>query len=208
MSRAVILANGTPPPPGLIKRALAQSPLFLCADGGANTARQLGVKPAAIVGDFDSATPETLAHFRDVPQIQDRSAEHTDLDKTIAYALAQGPLEEILLLGATGRLDHVIEHLGLMRKYRNRVRLVMEDDHGRAYVTSKDVRLTCPRGTTVSFFAVGRPVEGLTTENLKYPLYNVTLELGVQDSISNVVEATPAWIRFRQGDLLVIEATP
>src|SRR6266545_4130670 len=100
MPRAVILANGTPPPLAAIRRAISTSDLFVCADGGANTARDLGLRPGALIGDFDSATPETLAHFRDVPQIRDTDLERTDLEKAILYALDRGPFEEITLLGA------------------------------------------------------------------------------------------------------------
>lgn len=208
MRHAVILANGTPPAADSLHRALARSALFVCADGGANAARRIGVRPAAIVGDFDSVTPETLAHFRDVPQIRDTGEDRTDAEKAIEYALRQGSFEEITLLGAaSGRLDHVIGHVGLLCKYLGRARIVMEGDDGRAYVAGTDVRLDCPRGTVVSFFAVAGPAEGVTTENLRYPLQNRTLEMGLQDSISNVVEATPAWIRLQRGTLLVVEVT-
>ena len=206
MSDAVILANGTPPSLELLHRALEGNALFLCADGGANAARRLDVRPAAIVGDFDSVTPETLAYFAGVSQIRDEDQERTDTEKTIDYALAQGSLELITLLGASaGRLDHVIGHLAILRKYAGRVRLILEDEAIRAHVATSDTTLTVPAGSTVSFFAVGAPVEGLTTENLRFPLVNRTLELGAQDSLSNVVERTPARIRFRRGHLLVIE---
>ena len=208
MRLAVILANGAPPAADLLRRALARSALFLCADGGANTARALGVRPAAIVGDFDSITPETAAHFVDVPQVRDLDQERTDTEKAIEYALAQGAFDEITLLGATsGRLDHVLGHVGLLRKYLGRVRLVMESGDGRSYVADADIELQCPRGTVVSFFALGAPVEGVTTENLRYPLRDRRLDLGFQDSISNVVEKTPAWIRVKQGTLLVVEVS-
>jgi thiamine pyrophosphokinase len=206
MSHAVILANGTPPSPELLQRALEGHALFLCADGGANAARRLDVRPSAIVGDFDSVTPETLAHFAGVPQVRDEDQERTDTEKTIDYALAHGTPERITLLGASaGRLDHVLGHLAILRKYAGRVRLILEDEAIRAYVTAADTTLTAPAGSTVSFFAVGAPVEGLTTENLRFPLMNRTLELGAQDSISNVVERAPARIRFQRGHLLVIE---
>ncbi len=206
MRHAVILANGTPPAADILKHALARSQLFLCADGGANTARALGARPAAIIGDFDSATPETLAHFTGVKQVRDEDLNRTDTEKAIEYAMAQGTFDEITLLGATsGRLDHVLGHVGLLRKYLGRARLVMESDDGRAYVASGDVALQCPRGTVVSFFAVGAPVEHVTTENLRFPLRDRTLDLGTQDSISNVVDRTPAWIRFARGSLLVME---
>ena len=208
MPHAVILANGTPPSPSLLNQALTGATLFLCADGGANAARQLGVKPAAIVGDFDSVTPETLAHFKGVPHVRDTDTERTDTEKAIDSALAHR-LESITLLGASaGRLDHVVGHLGLLRKYAGRVRLVIQDDAARAYVATQDVTLDAPRGTVISFFAIGAPVEHLTTENLRFPLTDVTLDLGIQDSVSNVVDKTPARIKVRRGHLLVIETNP
>jgi len=208
MPYAVILTNGMPPTAAALRRALTRSALFVCADGGANTARQFGVTPAAIIGDFDSVAPDTVSHFRDVPQIRDAGEDRTDTEKAIEYALGKGAFDEIKLLGGgSGRLDHVIGHIALLRKYLGRVRIVMEGGDGRAYVADKDQEIECPRGTVVSFFAVASPVEGVTTENLRYPLRNRTLELGLQDSISNIVEATPAWIRFKRGTLLVVEVT-
>ena len=205
MPHAVILANGTPPPAELLRRALAGGALLLCADGGANTARALGVRPAAIVGDFDSITPETLAHFGDVPQIHDEDLERTDAEKAIEVALAKGATEITLLGASAGRLDHVLGHLALLRKHGPPVRVTLEDEAVRAYVVTGDTRLDLEPGSTVSFFAVGAPAPSLTTENLRYPLVDRTLELGVQDSVSNVVERSPAWIRFPRGHLLVIE---
>lgn len=208
MRQAVILANGTPPSHEALQRALGRSTLFICADGGANTARALGVRPAAIIGDFDSITPETVEHFSDVPQIRDPGEDRTDTEKAIEHVLSKGRFQEITLLGASsGRLDHEMEHVGLMRRYVHRVRIVVESRFGRAYAANKDVKLDCRPGTVVSFFAVGAPVPGVTTVHLRYGLENRTLELGFQDSISNVVDATPAWIRFKRGTLLVVETT-
>src|SRR4029079_17132225 len=129
--------------------------LFLCADGGANAARTLGARPAAIVGDFDSVTRATLAHFKDVPQIKDQDQERTDTEKAVDYALSQGRFDTITLLGAgAGRLDHLIGHVGLLRKYAGRARLILESEEDRAYVADGDVTLDLPPGTTVSFFAI------------------------------------------------------
>jgi len=206
MRHAVILANGTPPSAETLRRALARSELFLCADGGANAARALGAQPDAIVGDLDSVTPETLAHFTGIPRARDADPNRTDSEKAIDYALSRGSFHEITLLGASsGRLDHVVGHIGLLRKYLGRVRLVMENESERAYAAQGDVKLESPPGSVVSFFAVGAPVQHVTTENLRFPLVDRTLELGVQDSISNVVDAVPAWIRFRGGHLFVTE---
>src|SRR5437867_3666569 len=159
MARAVVLANGVPPTADAVHRAIGHAALFVCADGGANVARAHHVKPAAIIGDLDSVTAETLAHFGDVPQIRDNDTERTDTEKAIEYVLNQGPFHEITLLGASaGRLDHVLGHVGLLLRYRDRARIVMEDGHGRAYLADLEQRLDCSVGTIVSFFAVGQRV--------------------------------------------------
>ena len=208
MSHAVIIANGAPPEAATADAALEGASLVVCADGGANTARALGITPDAIVGDFDSATKETLAHFSDVPLVRDNDLERTDTEKAIEYILSLGPREEITLLAASaGRLDHLIGHISLLRKFAGRTALVLRDDHGRSWLAKGDVELDLPLGTTVSFFAVGAPAEGVTTENFRFPLTDVTMALGGRDSLSNVTSGRPARIRIKLGELLISVVT-
>lgn len=205
MPRAVVLANGTPPDPRVLRAAVADCALFVCADGGANTARECGLVPDAIVGDLDSISAESLVHFQGVPVVRKLDTERTDTEVAIEYALGRQAFEEVTLLGASaGRLDHVIGHLALLRRFSARTRVVLEDVHARAFLARGDTRLDLPAGTTVSFFALAGPAEGVTTENLRYPLRDRTMVLGEQDAVSNVVERTPAWIRVRRGELVVI----
>jgi thiamine pyrophosphokinase len=205
MPNAVILANGIPPAPADLRRAIAEAALFICADGGANAAREFGLTPDAIVGDLDSISAESLAHFRDVPVVRVPEQDRTDAEKAIEYTLARGPFEEITLFGATaGRLDHVINNIALLRRFEGRTRVVLEDAHARAFLARGDMRLDQPAGTTVSFFAISGPAEGVTTENLRYPLRDRTLVFGGQESMSNVIERAPAWIRIRKGEIVVV----
>jgi thiamine pyrophosphokinase len=208
MSRAVILANGVPPRADTLAHALEGATLFVCADGGANTARAAGVVPHAIVGDLDSAEHATLAHFASVEQVRDPEPDRTDTEKAIEWILARGAWDEITLLGASaGRLDHVLANLSLLRRYADRVSLVLEDDHARSWLARGVVALDVPVGTTVSFFAVGGPAEGVTTEHFRYALHDVRMDLGAQDSISNVTTGRPARIRIGRGELLVFVVT-
>ncbi|HEY7727573.1 MAG TPA: thiamine diphosphokinase [Candidatus Eisenbacteria bacterium] len=204
MPRAVILANGVPPSLESLRRALADAALFVCADGGANAAREFGLVPDAIVGDLDSISAASLAHFQGVPIVHIAEQDRTDAEKAVEFALSRGSFEEITLFGATaGRLDHVIGHVALLRRFEGRTRLVLEDEHARAFLARGDVRLDLPAGTVVSFFALAGPAEGVTTENLRYPLVDRTLVFGGLDSVSNVVEREPAWIRIRKGEVVV-----
>ena len=205
MSRALILANGQPPGADFLKRTVARSALFVCADGGANIALKHGVTPHAIVGDLDSVSPETLTSFGAIEVIHDTDTERTDTEKAIEWVLARGPFEEIVILGAmSGGLDHVVGHLSLLRRFLGRAPIVLEDEHSRAWLARGEVSITDPPGTVVSFFAVGEPATGVTTSGLRYALRNCRLELGKQDSVSNVVDTSPASITIGHGEVLVI----
>lgn len=205
MSRALILANGQPPGADFLKRAVQRSALFVCADGGANIALLHGVAPHAIVGDLDSAAPETLTSFGDIEVIHDTDTERTDTEKAIEWILARGTYDEIVILGAmAGRLDHVVGHLSLLKRFLGRAAIVLEDEHARAWLARGVVAITDPPGTVVSFYAVGEPATGVTTSGLRYALRDCRLELGKQDSVSNVVDTAPASITIGRGELLVI----
>lgn len=212
MSRAVVLANGSPPSAEMLGRALDGATAFVCADGGANAARALGRAPDAIIGDFDSVDAATLAHFESVPQVRNTDTETTDTEKAIEYLLGRDAYDEITILGGgAGRLDHVLGHVSLLRKFARRARVVLEDEGSRTWLEGGPeggtVELDVPVGTTVSFFAVGAPAEGVATENFRYALTDKHFELGVQDSVSNVTTGRPARIRIAHGMLLVTVVT-
>lgn len=208
MSVAVVLTHGVPPSRETLARALESSTLFVCADGASDHARAYGFEPHVVIGDMDSVSPETLAHFPKAQVVRDTDTETTDTDKAIRHVLARGGFTEIRLLGASAdRLDHVIGHLSLLLRYSDRVRIVLEDDRCRAWIAGGTVPLDEPPGTVVSFFAVGEPADGVTTQGLRYPLSGKRLALGEQDSISNVIEERPASVRVARGRLLFFVVT-
>jgi thiamine pyrophosphokinase len=208
LSVAVVLTHGVPPSRETLASALAGASLFVCADGAADNARAYGFEPGIIIGDLDSLTPEMLEKTPSDRVLRDTDTERTDTEKAIRYVLSRVGFTEILLLGASAdRLDHVVGHLSLLLRYSDRARIVLEDDRCRAWVAGGTVPLDHPPGTVVSFFAVGGPAEGVTTHGLKYPLTDQRVELGVQDSISNVIEQRPASVRVASGKLLFFVVT-
>jgi thiamine pyrophosphokinase len=61
MDKCVILANGKAPSKKIFKMLESAGYNFIiCADGGANSARKLKLDINYIIGDLDSAMPETL----------------------------------------------------------------------------------------------------------------------------------------------------
>lgn len=200
--RALVLANGVPPPAALLQALLREAEVLVCADGGANVALALGVTPHAIVGDLDSIAPATRARFAAVPLYEDHDEFCTDLEKAVVWALSQG-FGHITIAGATGkRLDHAVGNLGVLIKLHARARLRLVDECGELQHVGRELRVNEPVGTVVSLLPLTR-CEGIETEGLRYALHGETLELGGRDATSNVVTTSPAVIRVARGHLLL-----
>lgn len=205
--RALILANGEPPKKSHLLELLKQCQLFVCADGGANTAAKLGLKPDAIVGDMDSIHAGTLAKLRHIPMHEDADENSTDLEKAIAWTIRQ-KYEHIVVVGAAGkRLDHTIGNLGVLPKFYPDAVITMVDDVGEIVYIGREYSFEAPLHTVVSLLPLSR-CEGITTKGLAYALENDTLELGVREGTSNVVIANPVSIKVKKGNLLLYKHFP
>lgn len=79
--RALVICNGEV----LSKKAMApllrEKPFIVCADGGANKARKLGIRPDVIIGDLDSISSGTRKFFSDVTTIEVKSQYSTGSGK-------------------------------------------------------------------------------------------------------------------------------
>lgn len=98
----------------------------MCADGGYETARRLGLKPGLLIGDLDSCTedfPPDIEAVR-LPVHKD----DTDMMYSLKECLGRG-YRDFLLLGATGgRLDHTVANLcGLYYLAMHNARGVLAD---------------------------------------------------------------------------------
>ena len=119
MKRCLILTGG--------KLSLAFAGSFLkkskyekviAVDGGLEAAKELGIIPDVIVGDFDTVRPEILSYYRKMEhiiwEVHQPEKDDTDTELAIKRALAMN-CSHITLLGATGgRLDHMIGNIHLL----------------------------------------------------------------------------------------------
>ncbi|MGH2568473.1 MAG: thiamine diphosphokinase [Bacteroidota bacterium] len=207
LKQALILANGEPPKKSHLQSLLKQCGLFVCADGGANTALKLGLKPDAIVGDMDSIHTETRAKFQHIPMHEDSDDETTDLEKAISWTIKQ-KFEHIIVVGATGkRLDHNVGNLGVLAKFYPDAIIKLVDDTGELMYVGREHSLEAPVHSVISLIPLTR-CEGVTTKGLAYALDNESLELGVREGTSNVVVANPVVIKVKRGNLLIYKLFP
>ncbi len=218
--RIVIIANGDPPTSDEVARWLDESAILICADGGARTALALGLRPAHVIGDFDSLSEADLRALEASGTQRHRHSprkDETDLELALLLAadlLADDPQPEIVVLGATGgRLDHELANMMLLAMpalKRVKVRLV----HGQEHVFLLDARdgpvemtLHGRAGDLVSLLPFGGDAHGIRTSGLEYPLRDESLWLGPARGVSNVLLGSQATIALRSGMLLCIQST-
>jgi thiamine pyrophosphokinase len=202
IKRALILANGKPPGKRLFKKYLSPTDLFICADGGANTAVRFGIIPNLITGDFDSVQKETLRIFKKVKLQKLKDQNSTDLEKALTAAI-RNKCNEITVLGATGgRLDHAIGNLSALAKFSRKADIKFVDDTGEFIPAGHELDITLTVGTNISLLPISR-CSRIVTTGLKWNLNNESLQLGVRESTSNIVVSSRVNIRVGNGDLIV-----
>jgi len=201
---AIVLCNGQPPELSLLKESLRPDSLFIAADGGGNSARELGFTPDIVIGDMDSYQPRDKEQV-ELMHIADQ--ETNDLEKALSYALEQN-ISSVTVLGATGkRLDHSLKNLSVLKQFNHQFdSLVFKDNFGDTRLVPSSFSTTLPVGTVVSLFPLSGRVTGISTYGLKYPLEDEILENGVRDGSSNLVTGQPLRIEYDSGDLILFIA--
>jgi thiamine pyrophosphokinase len=200
--RALIICNGEMPSSRTLRSLVDGADFVICADGGANKARRLGVVPDLIIGDLDSITAETKRFFRRVKFIRDENQNNSDLEKALDFVLSKR-VTEILVIGATGgRTDHTLSNLSIVGKYHRKANITMKDRTCEIAVIDRRISFDAAIGEIVSLLPLGR-CQGIRTKGLKYPLRNESLELGVREGTSNEVAASPVEIGLKKGKLLL-----
>lgn len=187
MRGCIILANGRPPGSKHLEFFRAHGyPFLICADGGAETAREMGLVPDLIAGDLDSVTGATLAIFTGVCTIEKIAAQYdTDVEKCLKIAIERG-FTGCVLMGATGdRLDHSFNNIGIAVKYDPAIKIMVVSEATCMQVISGDLTINGVAGETVSLFGIDRETL-FTTSGLQYPLNGESLPFGVRDGTSNV----------------------
>ena len=206
--KAVIVADGSHAPAD--RRSLAGADLVIAADGGADWLATVGVSPHRIVGDLDSASPDTVRRMADAGALVERhppDKDASDLELSLGTAAAAGA-DEVVILGALGgELDHLAANVLLLGSdlAAGETSLVHDRTTARMLSGPGRIEIRVPPGSRVSLLAVGVPAEGVTTSGMQWPLANDRLEPGSSRGLANVVLEAPATVTIARGRLLVIE---
>jgi thiamine pyrophosphokinase len=160
----VTLVGGGPVSSRDLRAAVARAPLCVAADSGADRLLAAGIRPTAVIGDFDSITMASRAALP--PAVLHRIADQdtTDFDKALRAIAA--PL--VLAVGFTGaRMDHGLAVLNALVRHAGRPCIVI-GPKDIAFAAPRQLALRLKVGDALSLFPLAA-VTG-TSAGLHWPI--------------------------------------
>jgi thiamine pyrophosphokinase len=204
---ALIIANGASCSFDLLGQLLEWSPIVVVLDNAIDRVLQLDIKVDVLLGDFDGDFDPEIYKEKQYPLeiVHTPNQDKTDLEKALDYLIEKGH-KAVNIVWATGkRADHTLTNITNIVSYRNKIKIVMLDDHSKIFLLPNKFEKWYTANTPISLIPVGK-VTGITSQNLFYPLQNDELTLGYRSGSSNHVSQDGiVSITHETGDLLLME---
>ena len=175
---------------------------LLAADSGLRHLEKLNLVPHGIIGDFDS-----LGYVPTGAEVFPVEKDDTDAMLAARKGLELGYREFQFYGSLDGkRLDHTVSNFQTLQ--------FLADRGATGYLVGQDYLVTVIREETLEFpaqaqgilslFCLGPDAEGVTLENLHYPLLNGRLTSGFPLGVSNHFTGKPARVTVEKGSLLAL----
>lgn len=204
---ALIIANGAACNPELLGQLLEWSPLVIVLDSAIERVIELGIKVDVLLGDFDRNFDANYYKEKQYPLeiVHTPDQDKTDLEKAFDY-LYERKIPAVNVVWATGkRADHTITNLTNIVRYRDKLKIVILDDHSKVFLLPKKFEKWYTANTIISLIPIGH-VSGIHSNNLFYPLKDDSLTIGYRTGSSNhVAQDGLVVIEHQEGDLLLME---
>ncbi len=204
---ALIIANGAACNPELLGQLLEWSPLVIVLDSAIERVMELDIKVDVLLGDFDRDFDPNYYKEKQYPIeiVHTPDQDKTDLEKAFDY-LYERNIPAVNVVWATGkRADHTITNLTNIVRYREKLKIVILDDHSKVFLLPRRFEKWYTANTPISLIPIGH-VTGIHSENLFYPLKDDSLTIGYRTGSSNhVAQDGLVIIEHQEGDLLLME---
>ncbi len=188
--QAVTLLGGGAVDSEDLRLALGLAPRFVAVDGGANMALELGVKPEAVVGDFDSISDGARAALGQARMVHIAEQDTTDFDKALRHINA--PL--VIGVGFLGaRIDHQLAALNVLAQPHPSP-CILVGEHEVLFHLRRPIALDMAAGDVVSLYPLQR-VQARST-GLEWPIDALTFDpisqIGTSNRALGPISLTPA----------------
>ncbi|MDR0314475.1 MAG: thiamine diphosphokinase [Oscillospiraceae bacterium] len=177
--------------------------LIIAADAGYNTAKNLGLKPDLVVGDFDSmkVVPE-LENIVRLNPVKDV----TDTFEALRIGLAKG-YKKFYIYGGTGGLySHTmanIQSLAMLAKNGARGYLFGKEEVFTVIHNGK-AEFDASASGYISVFSLESESSGVYETGLKYKLENYTMKNDDPIGVSNEFAGHDSCVSVNNGTLLIV----
>lgn len=193
--------------PDMAQELAESADYIIAADGGQNRAREFGLQPDCVLGDFDSTTlnEDFDCLYITYPAEKDL----TDTEAALTHALEKGCRNVILLGGMGGRLDHTMGNIGLLDKYYNSFDHMEFIDGKNRMELLKDSGRTLKRDARYKYFglvSLNAEASGIDIRGAKYELTGASLERASTLGVSNEFSEDTVEICVREGTLLIVRS--
>ena len=167
--------------------------VLIACDGGCDILARHNIVPDLVVGDMDSISAKGLDFINSHNVFIEKYPVEKDwTDSEIALGKTEDE-EVILVTPDSGRLDHVIANLQLALKFKAEGKKITITDgitycyplSGEDSIEIDVSRMKKPLSVSLVPWDFSRPVTGVTTKGLYYPLDNAELNAGSTFSFSN-----------------------
>ena len=135
---ALIIANGAACSMELLGQLLEWSPIVVVLDNAIDRVLQLDIKVDVLLGDFDDDFNPELYKEKQFPLeiVHTPNQDKTDLEKAFDYLIEKGH-KAVNVVWATGkRADHTITNITNIVSYRDKLKIVILDDHSKVFLLS------------------------------------------------------------------------
>lgn len=193
--------------PDMAQELAESADYIIAADGGQNCAREFGLQPDCVIGDFDSTTlnEDFDCLYITYPAEKDL----TDTEAALTHALEKGCRNVILLGGMGGRLDHTMGNIGLLDKYYSSFDHMEFIDGKNRMELLKDSGRTLKRDAQYKYFgliSLNAEASGIDIRGAKYELTGASLERASTLGVSNEFSEDTVEIYVREGTLLIVRS--
>lgn len=205
MNDAIIFLDGDKSDLSQIRKYVKDGTLLIGCDGGTKKLLELGCRPHAVVGDFDSFDEDLVRKTGAELVKHPTDKDYTDSEAAIRYALQKGA-KKIILAGFSGsRTDHMIGNVFLLNKHEFAgVDIRIIESGYEIYLIRKRAVIKGKKGDPVSFIPIFGEVRAISSSGLKYDLADYILSMQGNTGISNEFTAGKAVVALKKDDVLLV----